>query len=91
MYDLSFLLEQIKNRVSVSEEMPDYADALNSFSVIVRYPDEIQIDENKVLLSIRYAESIFKWSKSVIWNQSILCRALLRLKRIKSKKVNCTT
>ncbi len=65
-HDLSFLLEQMKNQAPVSESMLDHADDLNTYSVIVRYPNEIQIDERKALLSIQYAEEILKWAKSNI-------------------------
>lgn len=62
-HDLTFLLEQMKHRVTISDAMFDHADDLNSFSVIVRYPNEIQIDERKVLLSVRYADEIMFWAK----------------------------
>lgn len=63
-HDLTFLLEQMKHRVHVSDTLLDHADELNSYSVVVRYPNEIQIDERKVDLSIRYAEEIMQWAKS---------------------------
>ena len=62
-HDLTFLLEQMKHRVQVSEVLLDHADELNSYSVVVRYPNEIQIDERKVSLSMRYAEEIMEWAK----------------------------
>lgn len=65
-HDLTFLLEQMKHRVAIPEEMFDQADELNSFSVAVRYPSEIQIDEPKVHLTIRYASSILDWAKAAI-------------------------
>ena len=65
-HDLSFLLEQMKHRVTISEALLDHADDLNSYSVIVRYPNEIQIDERKVLLSVRYADEIMNWAKEAI-------------------------
>ena len=65
-HDLSFLLEQMKHRVTISDVMLDHADDLNSYSVIVRYPNEIQIDERKVLLSVRYADEIMNWAKEAI-------------------------
>ena len=48
----------MKHRIPVTEELMDHADELNSYSVIVRYPNEIQIDEHEVRLSIRYADEI---------------------------------
>lgn len=65
-HDLSFLLEQMKHRVTIPDVMLDHADDLNSYSVIVRYPNEIQIDERKVLLSVRYADEIMNWAKEAI-------------------------
>lgn len=65
-HDLSFLLEQMKHRVTISDVILDHADDLNSYSVIVRYPNEIQIDERKVLLSVRYADEIMNWAKEAI-------------------------
>ena len=62
-HDLTFLLEQMKHRIPVKEELLDHADELNSYSVVVRYPNEIQIDEHEVRLSIRYAEEILTWAR----------------------------
>ena len=62
-HDLTFLLEQMKHRIPVTEELMDHADELNSYSVVVRYPNEIQIDEHEVRLSIRYAEEILTWAR----------------------------
>lgn len=62
-HDLTFLLEQMKYRIPVTEELMDHADELNSYSVVVRYPNEIQIDEHEVRLSIRYAEEILTWAR----------------------------
>ena len=73
-HDLTFLLEQMKHRVAISDAMFDHADDLNSYSVIVRYPNEIQIDERKVLLSIRYADEIMSWAKEAItFNDTMEC------------------
>ena len=62
-HDLTFLLEQMKYRIPVTEELMDHADELNSYSVVVRYPNEIQIDEHEVRLSIRYADEILTWAR----------------------------
>ena len=65
-HDLTFLLEQMKHRVDIPDAMFDHADDLNSYSIIVRYPNEIQIDERKVLLSVRYADEMTVWAKEAI-------------------------
>lgn len=40
LHDLSFLLNQIKNKVSIEEKFYDYADTLTPYGVAVRYPNE---------------------------------------------------
>lgn len=65
-HDLSFLLEQMKRRVSVTEDMLDHADELNAFSVAVRYPSELKMDEQKAVVSIRYADEMIAWAKDVL-------------------------
>ncbi len=67
-HDLSFLLEQMKNRVSVSEKMLDHADELNAYGVVVRYPNQIEIEEYQAVRSIRFAEEFFCWAKAVTNN-----------------------
>lgn len=79
-HDLTFLLEQMKHRVAISDAMFDHADDLNSYSVIVRYPNEIQIDERKVLLSVRYADEIMSWSKEAISFNDTMERGLAQTK-----------
>ena len=69
-HDLTFILEQMKNRVSVEESMMDHADELNSYGVVVRYPNEIQMDERKVQLAIRYADEILAWAQTAVANQN---------------------
>ena len=56
----------MKHRVDIPDAMFDHADDLNSYSIIVRYPNEIQIDERKVLLSVRYADEMTVWAKEAI-------------------------
>lgn len=61
-HDLTFLLEQLKNRYEISESMFDHADILNAYGIIVRYPAEIQLTAAKVDQAIRYAEEIVLWA-----------------------------
>lgn len=79
-HDLTFLLEQMKHRVEISDAMFDHADDLNSYSVIVRYPNEIQIDERKVHLAIRYAEEIMLWAEDAISFNDTMERGLAQAK-----------
>lgn len=44
----SFLLNQIKNKVSIEEKFYDYADTLTPYGVAVRYPNELFLEERHV-------------------------------------------
>lgn len=44
----SFLLNQIKNKVSIEEKFYDYADTLTPYGVAVRYPKELFQEERHV-------------------------------------------
>ena len=63
-HDLSFLLAQMRRCVPVAEDMLDHADELNAFGVLVRYPNEIRIDEAATAASIRYADEILAWAET---------------------------
>lgn len=65
-HDLVFLLNQIKNEVTFEEDMLKHARLLTDFGVVFRYPDEMDNDENKTNLAIKYSEEIFNWSNSVV-------------------------
>lgn len=64
-HDLSFLLDQLKNKVTITDELYDYADELNSFAVVVRYPSEIPVDEVSMRKAIHHAEFILKWAEKI--------------------------
>lgn len=61
LHDLSFLLNQIKNKVSIEEKFYDYADALTPYGVAVRYPNELFLEERHVKEALQYADEIFQW------------------------------
>ena len=65
-HDLWFLLEQIKNKAAISEELYDYADALNAFSASVRYPSEDSVSAYAMEKSILYAEEIYAWAEGIV-------------------------
>lgn len=65
-HDLSFLLEQMKHIVPVAEALLDHADELNAYGVIVRYPNELRMDESKAVLAMRYAQEILVWAKACL-------------------------
>ena len=64
-HDLTFLLEQLKNRFEISEEMLDHADVLSAYGVVVRYPTEILLNAAKVEQAVRYAEEIVFWAGQI--------------------------
>lgn len=61
LHDLSFLLNQIKNKVLIEEKFYDYADALTPYGVAVRYPNELFLEERHVKEALQYAVEIFQW------------------------------
>lgn len=65
-HDLTFLLNQLCGRLDIAPTLRQHADALNSFGVLVRYPDEIYIEENNAVQSISYADEIVSWAKQVL-------------------------
>lgn len=65
LHDLSFLLNQVKNFVKVEEKYYDYADTLTPYSVAVRYPNELFIEERHAKEAIQYAEEIVQWAHAL--------------------------
>lgn len=66
LHDLSFLLGQIKNKTAVDEKYYDYADTLSPYGVVVRYPNELFLEERHAKEAIRYAEEILQWVEKII-------------------------
>lgn len=69
-HDLTFLLEQLKNRFDISEEMFDHADILSAYGVVVRYPAEIPLNGGNVEQEVRYAEEIVAWARRAIGSRN---------------------
>lgn len=65
-HDLSFLLNQMRDSVPIPPEIRQYADRLNVYGVIVRYPAEISIDEQRTALAIQFAGAIVCWAKACL-------------------------
>ena len=65
-HDISFLLTQIKNYISIEEKYYDYADALTPYGVAVRYPSELHLEERHAQKAIQYAGEIISWARDVI-------------------------
>lgn len=57
-HDLSFLLNQIKNQVTVEEKFYDYADELTPYGVAVRYPSELFLEERHAVEALKMAKEI---------------------------------
>lgn len=66
LHDLSFLLNQIKNKIEIEEKYYDYADALTPYGVSIRYPNELFLEERHVTEALRMAEEIVKWANEII-------------------------
>lgn len=66
LHDLSFLLNQIKNKVSIEEKYYDYADTLTPYGVSVRYPNELYLEERHAKEALEYSEEILSWVEKII-------------------------
>ena len=62
-HDLSFLLNQIQNKVDISKELRQYADMLNVYGIVSRYPNEIHVDDERTKVALQYADFILLWAK----------------------------
>ena len=65
-HDLSFLLNQIQGKVSVSKELRQHADSLSVYGIAARYPAEIPVDDGRTKLAILAAKYIMDWAKENI-------------------------
>lgn len=65
-HDLSFLLNQKKNQVTVEEKFYDYADELTPYGVAVRYPSELFLEERHAADALKMAKEILDWGKENI-------------------------
>ncbi|MCI9072038.1 MAG: HEPN domain-containing protein [Lachnospiraceae bacterium] len=66
LHDLSFLLNQIKNKVSIDERFYDYADTLTPYCVAVRYPNELFLEERHVKEALEFADELFQWVTHIV-------------------------
>ena len=65
-HDIFLLLNQIKNIVDIDEKFYDYADILSPYGVAMRYPNELQIDENHAARAIELANYFTSWANGYI-------------------------
>lgn len=63
VHDLSFLLDQIKNRIEVDEKYYDYADELTPYGIAVRYPSELSLEERHVKAALAHTMELLKWAE----------------------------
>ena len=56
LHDLSFLLNQIKNKVAIEDKYYDYADTLTPYGISARYPNELFLEEKHVEEATRFAD-----------------------------------
>lgn len=66
LHDLSFLLNQIKNKVSIEDKYYDYADTLTPYGVSIRYPNELFLEEKHAKKAIQYADEIIQWVDGIV-------------------------
>ena len=61
-HDLSFLLNQIHNHISVPEAIGDEADTLTPYGTMTRYPSELTVEEHHAKQAIASAQLILNWA-----------------------------
>lgn len=66
LHDLSFLLNQIKNKVNIEDRYYDYADTLTPYGVSIRYPNELFLEERHAKKAIQYADEIIQWVDGIV-------------------------
>lgn len=71
LHDLSFLLNQIKNKVCIEDRYYDYADALTPYGVSVRYPNELFLEERHVKEALEFSDEVLRWVQSIVSGDAI--------------------
>lgn len=62
MHDLEFLLQQIKNYVTIEDELWDYAEALTPYGIEIRYPGGTDVTNADAELGLKYAKALYDWA-----------------------------
>lgn len=76
VHNISFLLNQIKNLVKertgseIPTEVYDCADRLTQYSVMPRYPNEIEVDEPMTRKALEDASDLINWVNRIIGTPS---------------------
>lgn len=66
VHDIVFLLDQIKNKTNISEQIYDCANDLSKYSTVSRYPNEMVSDEYQTKKALEQAKMILAWAKELI-------------------------
>ncbi|MCM1387657.1 MAG: HEPN domain-containing protein [Bacillus sp. (in: Bacteria)] len=66
LHDLSFLLNQIKNKIQIEDRYYDYADTLTPYGVSVRYPNELFLEEKHAKEALEFSSEILIWVEEII-------------------------
>ena len=72
LHDIQFLLGQVRNLVKerkgivIKENLMDIAESLSKNGVAPRYPNEIEVDEDKVSKALQDADEFLSWVLTVI-------------------------
>lgn len=66
LHDLSFLLNQVKNKVYIEDKYYDYADTLTPYGVSVRYPSELFLEERHVKEALEFSDEILNWVRRIV-------------------------
>ena len=71
-HDIGFILNQMKNilpkekGIKITEEMLDMADELSDYSVDVRYPNQMSIDEYTTKKAIEKMDFFIAWAREAL-------------------------
>lgn len=66
VHDITFLLDQIKNKTNIDDNLYKKAEILSDYATSSRYPDEMVSDESQTIQAIKYAEEIYNWAKAIV-------------------------
>ena len=66
VHDLPYLLDQIKNKTPIGEDLYQPADTITQYGVAFRYPNELFLEEQDAKKAIEYAKHVIDWAHSVI-------------------------
>lgn len=66
LHDLSFLLNQIKNKVPIEDKYYDYADTLTPYGVSVRYPNELFLEKKHAKEALEFSGEILDWVQGIV-------------------------